>query len=82
VLSRLLSEIPWYNNEYPRSAIAMLKPVTFHSCHATTVLAARHDATLAHTFQPERFINGKPTLKTLRAELWINRPPSDQTVAA
>ena len=74
---------PWYNNEHRHSGIAMLTPATVHAGNAKTVLAARHDSMLvAHTLKPERFINGQPTLKTLPAEVWINRPPTDETVAA
>jgi len=74
---------PWYNNEHRHSGIAMLTPATVHAGDPKTVLAARHDAMLvAHSLKPERFINGQPTLKTLPAEVWINRPPSDETVAA
>jgi putative transposase len=74
---------PWYNNEHRHSGIAMLTPATVHSGDAKKVLAARHDAMLiAHSLKPERFINGQPTLKTLPAEVWINRPPSDETVVA
>jgi putative transposase len=74
---------PWYNNEHRHSGIAMLTPATVHAGDSKTVLAARHGAMLvAHSLKPERFINGQPTLKTLPAEVWINRPSTDETVAA
>ena len=74
---------PWYNNEHRHSGIAMLTPATVHAGNAQTVLAARHDAMLvAYSMKPERFINGQPTLRVLPAEVWINRPSSDETAAA
>jgi putative transposase len=74
---------PWYNNEHRHSGIAMLTPATVHAGNAQTVLAARHDAMLvAYSSKPERFINGQPTLRALPAEVWINRPPTDETAVA
>lgn len=73
---------PWYNFEHRHSGIAMLTPATVHDGKADTVLAERHAAMLiAHAANPERFVNGKPKLRTLSPEVWINRP-SDESAAA
>ena len=74
--------VPWYNYEHRHSGIAMLTPATVHEGNGVAVLAARHGAMLAaHAATPERFINGQPTLKVLPAEVWINRPATDETAA-
>lgn len=73
---------PWYNFEHRHSGITMLTPATVHNGNADAVLAARHAAMLvAHAATPNRFINGKPKLRTLPTNVWINRP-SDETSAA
>jgi putative transposase len=73
---------PWYNHEHRHSGIAMLTPATVHEGNANAVLAARHGAMLAaHALTPERFINGRPALKVLPAEVWINRPATDEAAA-
>jgi len=73
---------PWYNFEHRHSGIAMLTPATVHNGKADIVLADRHAAMLiAHAAKPERFINGKPKLRMLSPEVWINRP-SDENAAA
>ncbi len=73
---------PWYNFEHRHSGIEMLTPATVHEGNAGTVLAARHAAMLAaHAAKPERFINGKPKMRTLPSEVWINRPSSDEVAA-
>jgi len=60
----------------------MLTPATVHEGNGAAVLAARHGAMLAaHAATPERFINGQPTLKLLPAEVWINRPATDEAAA-
>jgi len=60
----------------------MLTPATVHNGKADIVLADRHAAMLiAHAAKPERFINGKPKLRMLSPEVWINRP-SDENAAA
>ncbi len=73
---------PWYNFEHRHSGISMLTPATVHEGNAGTVLAVRHGTMLgAHAAKPERFINGKPKIKTLATEVWINRPSDDAAAA-
>ena len=68
--------------QHRHSGIAMLTPATVHEGNGAAVLAARHGAMLAaHAATPERFINGQPTLKLLPAEVWINRPATDEAAA-
>jgi len=72
----------WYNQEHRHSGIAMLSPATVHANDHDAVLAARHDVMLEiYATKPERFINGKPRLRELPREAWINRP-TDHDAAA
>lgn len=73
---------PWYNHDHRHAGIAMLTPATVHEGKADAVLEARHAVMLkAYAANPERFIKGKPALRALPTEVWINRPKDDETAA-
>jgi len=70
------------NQEHRHSWIAMLSPATVHANDHDAVLAARYDVMLEiYATKPERFINGKPRLRELPREAWINHP-TDHDAAA
>jgi transposase InsO family protein len=71
---------PWYNFEHRHSGIAMLTPATVHEGKADRVLADRHRHAHRSRGEAERFVNGKPKLRNLSPEVWINRP-SDENAA-
>ncbi len=69
----------WYCNRHRHSGIAMLTPADVHYGRGPAVLAERQrvlDA--AYAANPERFVNGAPTVSPLPAAVWIN-PPEDKT---
>lgn len=65
----------WYNHEHRHSGIAMLTPESVHYKHYPEVLQQRR-TTLAHAHErhPERFVKGKPIVKQIDNEVWINKP--------
>ncbi len=70
---------PWYNTSHRHAGIAMLTPEVVHHGRADEVLATRQrvlDA--AYAANPERFVNGPPTVERLPERVWIN-PPEDKT---
>ena len=70
---------PWYNGHHRHDGIAMLTPDAVHYGRADDVLAARQrvlDA--AYAANPERFVNGPPTVDGLPGNVWIN-PPENNT---
>jgi len=70
---------PWYNANHRHAGIAMLTPEIVHHGRATEVLAARQRVLeAAYAANPERFVNGPPTVESLPSEVWIN-PPEDKT---
>jgi putative transposase len=65
----------WYNDEHYHSGIAWLTPATVHAGRGGEVLARRHTTVLEHYERtPARFFNGRPTMRTLPREVWINAP--------
>lgn len=74
----------WYNHEHRHSAIALLTPADVHCGRAQAKLEQRQavlDA--AYAAHPERFVNGKPKVKTLPIASYINKPTeSDERDAA
>jgi putative transposase len=65
----------WYNDEHYHSGIAWLTPATVHVGRGHEVLVQRHATLLEHyELTPARFFNGRPTLKSLPREVWINAP--------
>lgn len=72
----------WYNHEHKHTALHLLTPAVVHYGHADSVLRARHAVRRqAYTAHPERFVKGPPTLPSLSAAVWINRPQPVLTVA-
>lgn len=70
---------PWYNQEHRHAGIAMLTPADVHCGRAERILAERQrvlDA--AYAKHPERFVRGRPAVKGLPTEVWIN-PPEDRS---
>ena len=67
--------VAWYNHEHHHEGINLLTPAVVHSGRSEEVLAAR-SVTMdrAHGRNPERFVRGKPVVKPLPGEVWINRP--------
>ena len=67
--------VDWYNHEHHHEGINLLTPAVVHSGRAEEVLAAR-SVTMerAHIRNPERFVRGRPVVKPLPREVWINRP--------
>jgi putative transposase len=67
--------VAWYNQEHHHEGINLLTPATVHSGRAVQVLAARARVMdQAHARSPERFVQGKPVVKNLPGEVWINKP--------
>lgn len=65
----------WYNDEHYHSGIAWLTPATVHAGRGQEVLARRHTTLLEHYERtPARFFNGRPAVKSLPRETWINAP--------
>lgn len=66
--------VSWYNHEHHHEGINLLTPSVVHSGKAEEVLEARSRVMeLAHGRSPERFVRGKPVLKPLPREVWINK---------
>lgn len=65
----------WYNKEHRHSGIAMLTPESVHYGYYPEMLRQR-SVTLAcaHERHPERFVKGKPVVKQISNEVWINKP--------
>ncbi|MFM8931652.1 MAG: IS3 family transposase [Gemmataceae bacterium] len=75
------SFVAWYNHEHHHEGISLLTPAVVHSGRAGEVLAARAvTMDKAHGRNPERFVRGKPVVRPLPGEVWINRPapPANQ----
>ena len=69
----------WYNGTHRHAGIAMLTPDVVHHRRAGDVLAARqHVLDDAYAANPERFVNGPPTVDALPDAVWIN-PPEDKS---
>jgi putative transposase len=65
----------WYNNEHYHSALGLLTPASVHYGQAAALLEKRQgilDA--AYAAHPERFVKKPPTVQSLPAAVWINRP--------
>ena len=66
---------PWYNDEHRHSGIAMMTPADVHYGRTEAIVRARnHVLVRAWANHPERFPNGKPTVRPLDREVWINKP--------
>ena len=65
----------WYNWKHCHSGIAYLSPADVYEGRASQILAARQEVLrAAYAANPERFVNGAPVVRSLPAEVWINRP--------
>ena len=65
----------WYNNEHYHSGLQMLTPVSVHRGQGDKILAKRAQVMIAaYKRNKSRFINGKPKIKKLIREVWINPP--------
>lgn len=70
----------WYNLEHHHSGIAMLTPEQLHYGEAEAVLVRRQQVLeAAYCANPERFVNGPPTVVSPPRAVWIN-PPVEQEV--
>lgn len=69
----------WYNHSHRHAGIAMLTPEVVHHGRADAALDARQRVLdRAYAANPDRFVNGAPTVARLPREVWIN-PPEDKT---
>jgi putative transposase len=70
----------WYNEEHRHSGIELLTPSMVHHGQAPAAIACRQvvldAAYLAH---PERFVRSAPKLLAIPKEVWINKPPDNNT---
>ena len=68
---------PWYNHQFYHSSLGLLTPASVHYGQAMLILDQRQQVLqTAYDAHPERFVQGRPQLPTLPAEVWINPPPS------
>jgi putative transposase len=67
----------WYNKEHRHTGINLLTPEAVHHGLAEQILKARGNVlSAAYEANPERFVNGAPSIKQLPGAVWIN-PPQD-----
>jgi putative transposase len=72
------SFFPWYNHEHRHGGIAMLPPDAVHGGHANAMLDKRRNVmNAAYDAHPERFPNGRPTIKPLPDAAYINPPRAE-----
>jgi putative transposase len=65
----------WYNTEHRHSGIEMLTPEMVHYGKATDVLLSRQRVlNAAFDAHPERFVSGRPQLRSVPNAVWINKP--------
>ena len=66
---------PWYNHQFYHSSLGLLTPASVHYGQAGIILDQRQQVLqTAYDAHPERFVQGRPLLPTLPAEVWINQP--------
>ena len=69
----------WYNHQHHHSGLGLMTPAMVHHGQAPQILARRQvvlDA--AYSAHPERFVRKPPTPPELPAEVWINKPASQE----
>jgi putative transposase len=73
----------WYNEEHRHTGINLLTPEAVHHGLSAKVLGARNNVLYsAYEAHPERFVNGKPSVKQMPGAVWINPPKDDLGVKA
>src|SRR5450755_4569125 len=69
----------WYNHQHHHSGLGLMTPSLVHHGQAPQILAHRQvvlDAAFAA--HPERFVRKPPKPPELPAQVWINKPPSEE----
>lgn len=65
----------WYNTEHRHSGIAMITPEHVHyNTHQELIEKRIKMLAGAWKHHPERFVKGKPVVKDVPEEVWINKP--------
>lgn len=65
----------WYNTEHRHSGIAMITPEHVHyNTHQEVIEKRIRTLAAAWDHNPERFVKGKPVVKRVPDEVWINKP--------
>jgi putative transposase len=65
----------WYNTEHRHSGIAMITPEHVHyNTHQEVIEKRIRTLAAAWNHHPERFVKGKPVVKEVPEEVWINKP--------
>jgi len=65
----------WYNTEHRHSGIAMITPEHVHyNTHQGVIEKRIRTLAGAWNDHPERFVKGKPVVKSVPKEVWINKP--------
>ena len=70
----------WYNEEHHHSGISLLTPSALHHGHAPLIVQKRQavlDA--AYIVHPERFVNRPPQSHPAPNQVWIDKPPLNNT---
>jgi putative transposase len=68
----------WYNEDHRHTGINLLTPETVHHGLSAQILEARGNVlNAAYEANPERFVNGVPSIKQLPGAVWINPPKDD-----
>jgi len=69
----------WYNHQHHHSGLGLMTPAMVHHGQAPQILARRQvvlDAAFAA--HPERFVHKPPKLPELPAQVWIDKPASEE----
>jgi len=65
----------WYNEEHHHIGLGLLPPAVVHYGQSEKILEARQGVlAAAYERNPERFVAGKPAVKPVPREVWINKP--------
>ena len=65
----------WYNEEHHHIGLGLLPPAVVHYGQSEEILEARRQVlAAAYEKHPERFVAGKPVVKPVPREVWINKP--------
>ena len=72
----------WYNEDHYHTGLGLLTPATVHLGHHPSVQAQRQQVLdAAFATYPERFVQGRSTIKSLPEAVWINPPKVQETTA-
>jgi len=69
----------WYNHQHHHSGLGLMTPAMVHHGQAPQILAHRQvvlDA--AYAAHPERFVRKPPKPPELPAQVWINKPATEE----